>query len=136
MNFSEWRKYQQLKESSKNIEAIFDEFIEYAKKFLKLKKHPKIIFVNNSKFAAKIKAFGVINRSNEIHVQIQNRQPMDVLRTLAHELTHYHQHLKGIRGNGEPGSATENQANAIAGEMIRKFAEKHSNVFNLKSINN
>lgn len=134
MNFSEWRKYHQLKENTKNIDAIFDEFIVYAKKFLKLKQLPKIIFVRDGNFASKINAFGVINASNKIYIEIQNRQPMDILRTLAHELTHYHQHQQDIHGNGKPGSKTENQANAIAGEMVRRFGETHSNIFNLKSL--
>lgn len=134
MNFSEWRKFQQLRESSKNIDDIFNEFILYVKKFLNLKKHPKIIFVKDGNFASKINAFGVINGSNIIHIETKNRQPMDIIRTIAHELVHYHQHEQGIHGNGNPGSPTENQANAIAGEIVRRFGQKHSNLFNLKSL--
>ena len=146
MYFSEWRKHQRLREglnlfrnppqeiTDKHFAAIVSEFIPFAKKHLKLKSTPKINFVKDSKFASKVGAFGQINRSNNITIDVLDRHPMDVLRTLAHELVHLHQHENGINGSGHAGSDTENKSNMIAGAMLRKFGEKHSELFELPSI--
>lgn len=146
MYFSEWRKQQRLREglnlfrnpaneiSEKHFSMIVSTFILFAKKYLKLKSKPKVSFVKDSKFASKVGAFGQINGHNNIKIDILDRHPMDILRTLAHELVHLHQHEKGISGDGHAGSKTENESNMIAGEMLRKFGEKHSDLFELPSV--
>jgi hypothetical protein len=53
------------------------------------------------------------------------RHLVDILRTLAHELVHYHQHQTGQNLDGDTGSDTENEANAEAGVIMRNFAQKH-----------
>jgi hypothetical protein len=58
---------------------------------------------------------------------------MDVLRTVAHELTHKHQHER--EGNrmgpdaGETGSPYENEANARAGVLMRDYGRLHPEYF-------
>ncbi len=61
---------------------------------------------------------------------------MDIFRTVAHEYIHYKQHVeKGIhRGSSHAGSVTENQANAKAGELVRKYGELHPELFQMTSI--
>ena len=61
---------------------------------------------------------------------------MDILRTLAHEFVHYKQHIeKGTRHKGyQAGSPTENQANAKAGELMRKYEQLHPELFDLMPI--
>jgi hypothetical protein len=58
---------------------------------------------------------------------------MDVLRTVAHELTHKHQHERdGSRMGpdaGETGSPWENEANARAGILMRDYARLHPEYF-------
>jgi len=56
---------------------------------------------------------------------------MDVLRTLAHELVHHKQReLDMIQpGDGATGSRIENQANAVAGVLMRDFADQHPDYF-------
>jgi Zn-dependent peptidase ImmA (M78 family) len=58
---------------------------------------------------------------------------MDILRTLAHEFIHYKQHMeKGLdRKSSHAGSPTENQANAKAGEIMRKYGTLHPELFDL-----
>ena len=146
MYFSEWRKQQKLREglnlfknppsqiTEKDFSKIIAVFIPFAKKYLKLKSKPKINFVEDPKFAHRVGAFGQINGDNNITVDILDRHPMDVLRTLAHELVHLHQHEKKIKGDGHAGSKIENEANMIAGAMLRKFGEEYSSLFELPSI--
>lgn len=141
MKFEDWRQiqkdlelYQYITEdlTSQEFKGIVHIFLPFVKKELKLKELPKIHFVNNPKFAKEIAAFGQI-KDHRIVIDIQGRQVMDILRTLAHELVHYSQHLKGIKGDGGAGSYTENQANSLAGEIVRNFGEKHSSLFELPS---
>ena len=147
MYFSEWRKLQRDCEmfnisqsfvaeglSRNQFETIVHTFLPFAKKELNIKELPKIHFVDDSKFAKRIAAFGQI-KDNRIVIDIAGRQIMDILRTVAHELTHYRQHKTGVSGDGHAGSFTENEANKVAGTIVRKFGEKHSNLFTLPSIN-
>lgn len=120
--------------SRNQFETIVHTFLPFAKKELNIKELPKIHFVDDSKFAKRIAAFGQI-KDNRIVIDIAGRQIMDILRTVTHELTHYRQHKKGVTGNGHAGSFTENEANRVAGTIVRKFGERHSNLFTLSPIN-
>ena len=147
MYFSEWRKLQRDCEmfnisrsfvaegiSKQQFEKVVHTFLPFAKKELNIKELPKIHFVDDPKFAKRIVAFGQI-KDNRIVIDIQGRQTMDILRTVAHELTHYRQHKSGKNGSGHAGAPTENEANKLAGTIVRKFGEKHSNLFTLPSVN-
>ena len=81
--------------SREHFEKIVHSFLPFVKRELKIKELPKIHFVDNPKFAKRIAAFGQI-KDNRIVIDIQGRQTMDILRTVAHELTHYRQHKKGV----------------------------------------
>ena len=95
-----------------------------------------VIFIDDADFSKQIKAFGEISKDNIIHLSIINRHPMDILRTLAHEFVHYKQHIeKGLdRKSSHAGSPTENQANAKAGEIMRKYGALHPELFDLMPI--
>ena len=147
MYFSEWRKLQRDSEmfnislsfvaegiSKENFEQVIHSFLPFAKKELGIKELPKIHFVDDPKFAKRIAAFGQI-KDNRIVIDIQGRHMIDILRTVAHELTHYRQHRTGVHGNSAAGTPTENEANKLAGTIVRKFGEKHSNLFVLPSVN-
>jgi hypothetical protein len=58
----------------------------------------------------------------------------DILRTLAHELVHHMQNGKGELNSdsGEDGSPTENEANATAGLIMRKFGRENPEIFESK----
>ena len=118
------------------FERIVKQFINFAKKELKISFDIPLYFVDDAKFASKIGAFGEISSTDIIHVSIINRHPMDVLRTLAHEMEHYKQHLtKGSpKHHSNAGDSIENQANAKAGELLRKFGMLHPEYFELTAI--
>jgi hypothetical protein len=56
---------------------------------------------------------------------------MDILRTVAHELTHKHQHERESvpTDAGETGSPWENEANARAGVLMRDYGQLHPELF-------
>jgi hypothetical protein len=70
---------------------------------------------------------------HSIELAILNRHPLDILRTLAHELVHYKQDIEGkIKQNsGETGSNIENEANELAGIAMRHFNKQHPEFFSI-----
>jgi len=110
------------------------EFVKFIVKELELKSLPKSIKFEGDDYSAQHLTFGTYNPStDEIVVVKGQRHPIDVLRTLAHELVHHKQHKNGQELNGEDGSITENEANAMAGELMRKFKTVHPEIFNVGS---
>jgi hypothetical protein len=111
---------------------LANEFIKFAVKELGLKSLPKNIKFVGDDYSTKHLTFGTYTpATDEIVVVKGNRHPVDVLRTLAHELVHHKQHQDGHDLNGEDGSETENEANAKAGELMRKFRTVRSEIFNV-----
>ncbi len=118
------------------FEKIVKQFTIFVKRELQIIQNVSIHFVDDASYAKNVKAFGEISSDNVIRVSIINRHPMDILRTLAHEMTHYKQDVtRGIsKTDSSAGSAIENQANAKAGELMRKFGKLHPEYFELTSI--
>lgn len=108
------------------------EFVKFAIKELGIKSTPTDIkFVGND-YSMQHGTFGTYNPStNEIIIVKENRHPADVLRTLAHELVHHKQRELGKSLDGTDGSDTENEANAKAGELMRKFKTMVPEIFNV-----
>lgn len=117
------------------FEVILKRFLVFLKRELRLNYDAPIILVDDVEFSKKIEAFGEISNKNIIHISIINRHPMDILRTVAHEYTHYKQHMEmGKDRSPKAGSPTENQANAKAGEIMRKYGNLHPELFDLMPI--
>lgn len=96
---------------------------------LELEELPNIEFVDEPFIdGGGKKTFGVFD-GQSIKVVSFGRHPMDVARTLAHELTHWKQQITGMDMDGSDGSEAENQANAIAGIIMRKFSEQYPDCF-------
>jgi hypothetical protein len=79
-------------------------------------------------------SFGGYNpETKSINLVTAGRHPVDVLRTLAHELTHYRQDTEGKLepGAGETGTPQENEANSEAGIIMRDFAQENPEYFGL-----
>lgn len=111
---------------SKEKEHI-NKFISFAAKELNLSNLPKIHLVGSEE--DKYSAFGH-SKGNEIWIRITNRHPGDIMRTIAHELTHFAQNQKGTRGE----KMREDQANALAGRLMRKFNIQNPEIFKDKPI--
>lgn len=72
-----------------------------------------------------------------IDISIRGRHPLDIMRTLAHELVHYKQSVEGRLKpqSGKTGSQEENEANSKAGIIMRKFAKAYPDAFSQEPIN-
>jgi Zn-dependent peptidase ImmA (M78 family) len=139
------------KTSMDEFEKLVHEFLPYVFKELKIKSIPPIHFksgkdglhiknipgitvVKNSGFSQVKGTFGQTSHKNRIVINVKNRHPLDALRTLAHELCHYHQHITGVRGTGETGSPTENEASVRASIIMRNFDFSHPELFKLNPL--
>ena len=100
-------------------------FIDLCNKELSIKEDCsyKIYFVSDrSKHGIKTTAF-YDPQNNIIKIYAKNRAIVDVLRSLAHEMTHMMQQEEGlIRGPvKDEGGFHEDQANAKAGLIVKRF---------------
>ncbi len=115
----------------------FREFIPFCAKKLELKDLPKIEWFSNGDSSAAQSTFGSFHKDERrIRIGIANRHPMDIMRTLAHELVHYKQSLEGKidSRSGETGSPIENEANAKAGIIMRDWGRQHPDMFKQEPI--
>jgi hypothetical protein len=116
------------------FDAILKRFIVFLKRELNLTIDIPYILIDDVDFSKKNIAFGMMNSDGIIYISIINRHPLDILRTFAHEYVHYKQSIKGKLLKSNPGSPAENQANAKAGEIMRKYGKLRPELFDLMSI--
>jgi hypothetical protein len=117
---------------TKNKNKLFvQQHIQWVADQLDIKKLPKIILLDQPKDTT----FGqYVPDEHTIYLVIGGRHPIDVLRTLSHELTHHKQNIEDNlpSGAGETGTDQENEANANAGIVMRDFAGANPEYFGLK----
>ena len=116
------------------FDAILKRFLVFLKRELNLTIDIPYILIDDVDFSKKNMAFGMMTNNGVIYISIVNRHPIDILRTLAHEFVHCKQSIKGSTMKSNPGSPAENQANAKAGEIMRKYGHLHPELFDLMSI--
>ena len=68
-----------------------------------------------------------------LKVYAKDRAIMDVCRSIAHELVHHKQNIEkrltNIQNDGADGSPIENEANAVAGVIIRKYGKINPHLY-------
>jgi len=102
------------------------EFALWAIKLLEIEQAPKIKLVSDSGTSA----LGYFDpETQNIVVTVKDRHQMDIMRTLAHELVHRKQN-EARELNGETGSPDENEANSLAGVLLRWWGKKNPDQFN------
>jgi hypothetical protein len=101
------------------------EFVKFCFKKLQLKKRPRIRLSNR----VETTALGYfVPDTNTIVVVVKGRHGMDIMRTLAHELVHLKQSETRAL-DGSTGSPDENEANAMAGVLLRVWGKLHPEYF-------
>jgi len=104
------------------------EFLLHVQRELKLHELPKIELCRHLPGDSTQSSFGMYKTDeNCIYLVATGRNPVDILRTLAHELTHYKQDQQGLldQDSGHTGSRAENDANAQAGIIMRNYGKRH-----------
>ena len=108
------------------------DFLRLACKDLQISNIPKITLLQEPLHTKESSSFAAYRPSaKEIMLFVKNRHIMDVLRSLCHELVHYKQDIEGRlpQGAGATGSEQENEANAKAGIIMRKYGKIHPELF-------
>jgi len=116
---------------------LFAKFLPLAMRDLGLTDLPKIVPELHLESADGQATFGrFVDGEMIIQLAMANRHPVDILRTLAHELVHYKQKTLGKikHDSGETGSPEENQANTIAGIIMRHFNKEYPDAVNMQPI--
>lgn len=106
-------------------------FVKYVANRLRLQNVPDIDIVAPQKDIHSLGWFDP--ETKKIHVVVRGRLLADILRTIAHELVHLKQSEMGIikdpRRDGGTGSDVENQANAVAGIIMRDYGSKNPKIY-------
>jgi predicted nucleotidyltransferase len=112
---------------------LLKQFIGFAIDELGIQKPPTSLTLSRDNNAAKsMHSFGSFDPNNDkIWLYVKNRNMADLLRTLAHELVHRKQAEDGRidYNSGETGSEIENEANAQAGVLLRKFGKQNEEIY-------
>ena len=122
-----------LREKNFINENIIDNFIDFGKNYLSLPDDFKVILTDKKEGIETLANYDVGDKT--IKVLSKNRAIPDIIRSIAHEMVHHQQNDRGdLRGNpeeGESGSPWEDEANATAGSLVRKFGEDNPEIYNL-----
>jgi hypothetical protein len=112
---------------------LLKKFIAFAIKELGIQKPPTSLTLSrDNNMAKEMHSFGSFDPNNDkIWLYVKNRNMADLLRTLAHELVHRKQAEDGRidYNSGETGSEIENEANAQAGVLLRKFGKQNEEIY-------
>lgn len=110
------------------LKHMINHLIKLCQEELGINQIPKINIINDQD-SIEGSSFGEF-KGDSIDVIATNRHPVDVMRTLAHELVHWQQSISGKDiMDGSTGSEIENEANAKAGIIMRKFGKKYPEFF-------
>ena len=107
----------------KRKHKYIQDFIKFLFENYPLKKNLEIIFL--SKRVGNMTT-GSRNQKNQIRILAKGRMMRDTLRTLAHEWVHEYQiDVMGRKIGPDIGGINEDEANSIAGKLLKIFEKKH-----------
>jgi hypothetical protein len=109
------------------LESKLDDFVSFASDHLELQDSPKIVLLQ-----VRDKDMTTANycpNSKTMKIYAKNRALFDIARSIAHELVHHRQMERGQELDGTTGSDCENEANALAGKIIRLYGEKNPDFY-------
>ena len=115
-----------------DVPSVLSRFFDSSVDFLDIENAPTMVLHNNTDWSENTGSFGQFDPdANVLHLATSGRHVLDILRTMAHELTHCRQNEQYTLPDdaGETGSAYEDQANAMAGRIMRHWADKHPAMF-------
>jgi hypothetical protein len=114
--------------------AMMHSFVKWVSKKIGLTDIPHIEFSNDHDDAQNNHHTGSFDwGQGRIWVYVKNRNMVDCLRTLCHELVHAKQHQDGrITGPTKPGSPLEAESDQIAGYLIKLWGARYNQIFEQK----
>jgi hypothetical protein len=118
-------------ESDDEMQQVTD-FVKWCIKKLHIKQpYPMITLSTDSEQAQKGHHTGRHTSDGKIWVYIENRNMVDIFRTIFHELVHHRQDQLNMIGPDDsyPGSPVEAMADMLAGKYIKIYGKDHPEIF-------
>ena len=109
------------------MKDVISEFVKFVSDKLRMDHLPKVKVSNDPKFAQQHKTFGIyFPEKGGFVVEVYERNIVDVLRTIAHEMTHHRQ----MEVNSNKSRADlEIEATTAAGMLVKLFCENHPELY-------
>ena len=121
--------------TKKSFDLLVKDFVRFTKIKLNIRNDIPVELIYDLEFSRKYSSFAcIMTNSKQIYVSVINRHPVDILRSLAHEMVHYKQMINGQSIRGYTGSRHENEANAKAGVVLRDYGKLHPELFTMRPI--
>lgn len=121
--------------TKQSFELVVKDFMRFTKMKLNIRNDIPVELIYDLEFSRKYSSFAcIMTDSKKIYVSVINRHPVDILRSLAHEMVHYKQIIDGQNVQGHTGSRHENEANAKAGVVLRDYGKLHPELFTMRPI--
>lgn len=125
--------------SRKEFDEKLNKFIDYTCKYLKIKDKPGLKYKEASDQGEQPSFAAYSPCNKEVIIMTKNRHPMDIFRSVAHELVHHKQNEDGKLGKdiakeGATGSPIEDEANYMAGRVMRYFARENPFYFDMNYV--
>lgn len=117
-----------MQQNAENLELL-QRFLSYVIKELKIESNAKIVFLfeHDPNYPS---AGGYLPSERKVICAAKNRAIADVMRTLAHELTHHRQNELGMIGPEDTDNQKlEDQANIFAGRLVRWFGRDNREIY-------
>lgn len=108
------------------------QFARWAIDQLGIENEPRIKYSSDMDVVLKNRTFGSTRPNGDVWVHVGNRNTADIMRTLCHELIHVKQFEDGTahtQMDDEEHQFIEDEANAIAGRMMRKYGKEHAEIY-------
>jgi hypothetical protein len=115
-----------------NLSSEVEKFVDWTAERLNLKKVPTVeLSMDTEEAQTNHHTGGHVPGEDSIWVYANNRNLVDILRTVFHELVHVRQHEIGMikPGDSYPGSPIEAMADMLAGKYIKIYGEKNNHIF-------
>ena len=117
-----------MERTNKNSELL-KEFARYVVSELGIQTNAniKFLFESDPNYPS---AGGYLPQEKQVICAVKNRAIADIMRTLAHELTHHRQNELGMIGaNDTDNQRLEDQANVFSGRLVRWFGRTHKEIY-------
>lgn len=120
----------------KDFDGMLKRFIDFTVDKLGIIEPPSLEYKNSDDHGDQPSFGGYSPSEKKLVVMTKNRHPMDIFRTVAHELVHHKQNEDGrlgkdIKQEGSTGSDIENEANSEAGKIMRYFGKDNPLYFDM-----
>ena len=123
----------------KDFTAHLDSFVDFCCNKLNILDKPSLKFKEPTDQGEQPSFAAYSPGSREVHIMSKNRHPMDIFRSVAHELVHHKQNEDGKLGKdiakeGATGSPTEDEANYMAGRIMRWYGKAFPSSFSMSYV--